>query len=98
VESLGFIPLAGGAGSNEVTDHPPIMLDEKIGPEALKSFLDAFMRPGVCKLENVVEDLRISRDEHPAVVEDEAVAHAPGGVVLASSDRIPSSAQVGARL
>ena len=74
------------------------MLDEKIGPEALKSFLDAFMRPGVRKLENVVEGLRISRDEHPAVVEDEAVAHAPGGVVLASSDRIPSSAQVGARL
>jgi len=98
VESLGFIPLAGGAGSNKVKDHPPIMLDKKIGPEALKSFLDAFMRPGVCKLENVVEDLRISRDEHQAVVEDDAVAHAPAGAVLACCDRIPSSAQVGARL
>jgi hypothetical protein len=40
------------------------MLDVKFGPEALESLLDALVRPGVHKLEDVVEDLRRSGNEH----------------------------------
>lgn len=55
VQCFCFVPLARGAGADEIAHHTAIMLDKELSAESVKSLLDASMAPGMGQLQDVLE-------------------------------------------
>jgi hypothetical protein len=77
MEGLCLVALACQAGAHKLSDKPPIMLNDEILAEALKSFLHTFMASGVDELEDRGQGCGHSRHEHVGAAEDKAIHEAP---------------------
>jgi hypothetical protein len=76
MEGLRLVALACQAGAHVLSDKPPIMLDDEILVEELKSFLHTFMASGVGELEDCGQGCGHSWHEHAGAAEDKVVHEA----------------------
>ena len=93
MEVLGLVLLAGRTGADKVAHHTPVVLDEELCAQALEGFLNPLVAGGVGELQDVLEYCGVVRDEHPAIMEKQAIAHSLGHAMGTRGDRVPSRAQ-----